>query len=451
MFDNLTNKFSSILRNISSRGRLTENNIKETLREIRIALLEADVALPVISEFIKLIKKEAIGQDINKNLTPGQEFVKIVQKKLTKLIEGVSGVLDLESQKPSVIFVVGLPGSGKTTTVVKLGKLLKYQKKKKVLVTSIDVYRPAAIKQLEVLTKIANIDFFASKSHDKPITIAVNALQHTKIELYDVLIVDTTGYLHIDEFMMKEIQTVHNAINPIETLFVVDAMVGQDIAHASKIFNEKLLLTGVILTKIDSDTRGGAALSIQYITGKPIKFLGIGEKINDLEIFYAERISSRILGMGDTLSFIQAIENKLNNKKIKNIAYKFKNSNSFNLNDFLDQLKYMRSIGGITALLNKIPSVLQCFNFIESDINNKTLIRMEAIIRSMTNKERENPEIIKGSRKRRIALGSGTQVQHVNKLLKQFYDMKHIIKNVKKGGLYKLICKIKMLNNFYSN
>ncbi|HGJ5899550.1 signal recognition particle protein [Arsenophonus apicola] len=439
MFDNLTDRLSRTLRNISGRGRLTEDNIKETLREVRMALLEADVALPVVREFIQSVKESAVGQDVNKSLTPGQEFVKIVQNELTKAMGEENSALNLAIQPPAVILMAGLQGAGKTTTVAKLGKILKEKQKKKVLVVSADIYRPAAIKQLETLTQTVGIDFFPSTSSEKPVEIAINALQHAKLKFYDVLIIDTAGRLHVDEAMMEEIQTIHRAVNPIETLFIVDAMTGQDAANTAKSFNETLPLTGVILTKIDGDARGGAALSIRHITGKPIKFLGIGEKIDGLEPFYPDRIASRILGMGDVLSLIEEIEGKVDREKAEKLAHKLKKGNSFDLNDFLEQLKQMRNMGGMASMLSKMPGISQVPDAVKSQMDDKMLVRMEAIISSMTTKERQKPEIIKGSRKRRIAAGSGTQVQDVNRLLKQFDDMQRMMKKMKKGGLAKMM------------
>ncbi|MGP1930193.1 MAG: signal recognition particle protein [Arsenophonus sp. ET-YP4-MAG3] len=448
MFDNLTNKFSCIFRNISGRGRLTKDNIKETLHEVRIALLEADVALSVVKEFIQSVKENAINQNVNKSLTPGQEFIKIVYNQLTKAMGEENSSLNLAVQPPAVILIVGMKGAGKTTTVAKLGKLLKEKQKKKVLVVSTDIYRPAAIKQLEILTQIAMIDFFPSTLTEKPIKIATNAFRYAKLKFYDVLIIDTSGCLDNNEIIMIEIQEIYRSINPIETLFIIDAMTGQNAANIAKFFNEKLLLTGFILTKIDGDARGGAALSIRYITGKPIKFLGIGEEINNLEPFYPDRISSRILGMGDILSLIEEIENKVNNKKIEKFTHKFKKNNSFNLNDFLEQLKQMRNIGDTMGILNKIPGISQLPALVKLQIDNQVLIKMEAIINSMTEKERQKPEIIKGSRKRRIAAGSGTQVQDINRLLKKFDDIKHIIKKMKKNEITKMIGGMKTMKLF---
>lgn len=439
MFDNLTDRLSRTLRNISGRGRLTDDNIKDTLREVRMALLEADVALPVVREFIQKVKESAVGQDVNKSLTPGQEFIKIVQNELIRAMGEENHQLNLSAQPPAVVLMAGLQGAGKTTSVAKLGKLLKEKQKKKVLVVSADVYRPAAIKQLETLAEAVGVDFFPSEVQEKPAAIVQKALKHAQLQFYDVLLVDTAGRLHVDEAMMEEIQEVHRIINPVETLFVVDAMTGQDAANTAKAFNEALPLTGIVLTKVDGDARGGAALSIRAITGKPIKFLGVGEKTDALEPFHPERVASRILGMGDVLSLIEEIEHKVDRDEAEKLAKKLKTGDTFDLNDFLNQLKQMRNMGGMTSMLSKMPGMSQLPDAVKSQMDDKITIRMEAMIQSMTRKEREKPEIIKGSRKRRIAAGSGTTVQEVNKLLKQFDDMQRMMKKMKKGGLAKMM------------
>ncbi|WP_308567934.1 signal recognition particle protein, partial [uncultured Providencia sp.] len=413
MFDNLTDRLSRTLRNISGRGRLTDENIKETLREVRMALLEADVALPVVREFIQKVKENAVGQDVNKSLTPGQEFIKIVQNELTRAMGDENHQLNLSAQPPAVVLMAGLQGAGKTTSVAKLGKLLKEKQKKKVLVVSADVYRPAAIKQLETLAESVGIDFFPSEVQEKPAAIVQKALKHAQLQFYDVLLVDTAGRLHVDEAMMEEIQEVHRIIKPVETLFVVDAMTGQDAANTAKAFNEALPLTGVVLTKVDGDARGGAALSIRAITGKPIKFLGVGEKTDALEPFHPERVASRILGMGDVISLIEEIEHKVDRDEAEKLAKKLKTGDSFDLNDFLSQLKQMRNMGGMASMMSKMPGMSQLPDAVKSQMDDKITVRMEAMINSMTRKEREKPEIIKGSRKRRIAAGSGTTVQEV--------------------------------------
>ena len=360
MFDNLTDRLSRTLRNISGRGRLTEDNIKETLREVRMALLEADVALPVVRDFINRVKERAVGHEVNKSLTPGQEFVKIVQGELVAAMGEENNALDLSAQPPAVVLMAGLQGAGKTTSVAKLGKLLKEKHKKKVLVVSADVYRPAAIKQLQTLAETVGIEFFPSDVSEKPIDIAKKALKHAQLQFFDVLLVDTAGRLHVDEGMMGEIKDLHAAINPVETLFVVDAMTGQDAANTAKAFNEALPLTGVVLTKVDGDARGGAALSIRHITGKPIKFLGVGEKTEALEPFHPDRVASRILGMGDVLSLIEEIESKVDRDQAEKLASKLKKGDGFDLNDFLEQLKQMRNMGGMAGMLTKLPACLRC-------------------------------------------------------------------------------------------
>ena len=439
MFDNLTDRLSRTLRNISGRGRLTEDNIKETLREVRMALLEADVALPVVRDFINRVKERAVGHDVNKSLTPGQEFVKIVQGELVAAMGEENNALDLSAQPPAVVLMAGLQGAGKTTSVAKLGKLLKEKHKKKVLVVSADVYRPAAIKQLQTLAETVDIGFFPSDVSEKPIDIVNRALKHAQLQFFDVLLVDTAGRLHVDEGMMDEIKALHAAVKPVETLFVVDAMTGQDAANTAKAFNEALPLTGVILTKVDGDARGGAALSIRHITGKPIKFLGVGEKTDALEAFHPDRVASRILGMGDVLSLIEDIESKVDRDQAEKLALKLKKGDGFDLNDFLEQLKQMRNMGGMASMLTKMPGMSQVPDAVKSQMDDSVLVKMEAMINSMTKKERVKPEIIKGSRKRRIATGSGTQVQDVNRLLKQFDDMQRMMKKMKKGGLAKMM------------
>ncbi len=439
MFDNLTDRLSRTLRNISGRGRLTEDNIKETRREVRMALLEADVALPVVRDFINRVKERAVGHEVNKSLTPGQEFVKIVQGELVAAMGEENNALDLSAQPPAVVLMAGLQGAGKTTSVAKLGKLLKEKQKKKVLVVSADVYRPAAIKQLQTLAETVGIEFFPSDVSEKPIDIVKKALKHAQLQFFDVLLVDTAGRLHVDESMMGEIKELHAAINPVETLFVVDAMTGQDAANTAKAFNEALPLTGVVLTKVDGDARGGAALSIRHITGKPIKFLGVGEKTDALEPFHPDRVASRILGMGDVLSLIEEIESKVDRDQAEKLASKLKKGDGFDLNDFLEQLKQMRNMGGMAGMLTKLPGMSQVPDAVKSQMDDSVLTKMEAMINSMTKKERVKPDIIKGSRKRRIAAGSGTQVQDVNRLLKQFDDMQRMMKKMKKGGLAKMM------------
>ncbi len=417
------------------RGRLTEDNIKDTLREVRMALLEADVALPVVRDFVSKVKEAAVGLEVSKSLTPGQEFIKIVKSQLVDLMGESNTELDLACTPPAVILMAGLQGAGKTTSVGKLGKMLKERHKKKVLVVSTDIYRPAAIKQLETLATDVGIDFFPSTPDQKPLEIAKNAMAEGKLKFYDVVIVDTAGRLHVDIEMMDEIKDIHAAINPVETLFVVDAMTGQDAANTAKSFNDALPLTGVVLTKIDGDARGGAALSVRQITGKPIKFLGVGEKTDALEPFHPDRIASRILGMGDVLSLIEDLERNVDKDKAELLAKKFKEKKGFDLQDFCDQLQQMKNMGGMMGMLDKLPGMAGMADEVKNQVDDNVFGQMEAIINSMTAKERKNPDIIKGSRKKRIALGSGTQVQDVNRLLKQFTQMQKMMKKMQQGGM----------------
>ena len=444
MFENLTERLSKSLRNISGRGRLTDENIKETLREVRMALLEADVALPVVKEFVNRVKERAVGQEVSKSLSPGQAFIKIVQAELVAVMGEANESLNLATQPPAVLLMAGLQGAGKTTSVAKLAKFLKERQKKKVLVVSADVYRPAAIKQLETLAHDIGVEFFPSSTEQKPIAIAEAAITHARKQFFDVLIVDTAGRLHVDNEMMDEIKELHQAIRPIETLFVVDAMTGQDAANTAKAFSEALPLTGVILTKADGDARGGAALSVRHITGSPIKFIGIGEKTDALEPFHPERIASRILGMGDVLSLIEEMERKVDKDKAAKLAQKVQKGKGFDLEDFRDQLAQMRNMGGMMGMLDKLPGVAGLSEELKGKVDDKLTHRMEAIISSMTPAERRNPDIIKGSRKRRIAAGSGVQIQDVNRLLKQFDQMQRMMKQISgKGGLRKLMSGMK--------
>ncbi len=444
MFENLTERLSKSLRTISGRGRLTEENIKETLREVRMALLEADVALPVVKEFVNRVKERAVGQEVSKSLSPGQAFIKIVQGELVSVMGEANESLDLATQPPAVLLMAGLQGAGKTTSVAKLAKFLKERMKKKVLVVSADVYRPAAIKQLETLAQDIGVEFFPSDTTQKPLTIAEAAINHARKQFFDVLIVDTAGRLHVDSEMMAEIKELHQSIKPIETLFVVDAMTGQDAANTAKAFSEALPLTGVILTKADGDARGGAALSVRQITGKPIKFIGIGEKTDALEPFYPDRIASRILGMGDVLSLIEEMERNVDKEKAAKLAQKMQKGKGFDLEDFREQLAQMRNMGGMMGMLEKLPGVSGLPEDVKGKLDDKLTHRMEAIISSMTPAERRNPEIIKGSRKRRIAAGSGMQIQDVNRLLKQFDQMQRMMKKISgKGGMRKLMSGMK--------
>jgi signal recognition particle subunit SRP54 len=440
MFENLSDRLTKTLKNISGRGRLTEDNIKETLREVRMALLEADVALPVVRDFVNQVKERSVGIEVSKSLTPGQEFLKIVRKALEDAMGEANEELALNVQPPAVVLMAGLQGAGKTTSVAKLAKFLKERKKKKVLVVSADVYRPAAIKQLETLAKEVGVEFFPSDVGQKPIDIVNAAIAHARLQIFDVLLVDTAGRLHVDEEMMGEIKALHAAVKPIETLFVVDAMTGQDAANTAKAFNEALPLTGVILTKADGDARGGAALSIRHITGKPIKFIGMGEKTDALEPFHPDRIASRILGMGDVMSLIEQIEQKVDKEQAAKVAAKVMKGQGFSLEDFRDQLVQMRGMGGMMSMLDKLPGMKNLPAGAMDQMGNKQFNKMEAIINSMTKKERLFPDLIKGSRKKRIAAGSGTQVQDVNQLLKQFTQMQKMMKQMSgKGGLMKMM------------
>ena len=443
MFENLTERLGKTLKNISGKGRLTEDNIKDTLREVRMALLEADVALPVVRDFINQVKERAVGTEVSKSLNPGQVFIKIVQSELEAVMGQANEKLNLAAQPPAVILMAGLQGAGKTTSVGKLASYLKLREKKKVLVVSADVYRPAAIKQLETLASDLEVGFFASTIEQKPTDIALAAMEYARKQFYDVLIVDTAGRLHVDTDMMAEIQALHKAIKPIETLFVVDAMTGQDAANTAKAFNDALPLTGVILTKADGDARGGAALSVRHITGKPIKFIGMGEKLDALEAFHPERIASRILGMGDVLSLIEEVERKVDKEKAQKLAQKVQKGKGFDLQDFKEQLEQMRDMGGMMSLMDKMPGMGNMSAQIKDKANDKSFNQMESIINSMTPNERAKPDLINGSRKRRIAAGSGTQIQDINRLLKQFTQMQKMMKKMTGGGMGKMMRNMK--------
>jgi signal recognition particle subunit SRP54 len=443
MFENLSERLGKTLKNISGKGRLTEDNIKDTLREVRMALLEADVALPVVRDFIGQVKERAVGTEVSKSLNPGQVFIKIVQSELESVMGQVNESLNLAAQPPAVVLMAGLQGAGKTTSVGKLASLLKEREEKKVLVVSADVYRPAAIKQLETLATEVGVEFFPSSEDQKPIDIANAAIDFARKHFFDVLLVDTAGRLHVDGEMMGEIQALHKAIDPVETLFVVDAMTGQDAANTAKAFNDALPLTGVILTKADGDARGGAALSVRHITGKPIKFIGMGEKLDALEAFHPERIASRILGMGDVLSLIEEVERKVDKDKAQKLAKKVQKGKGFDLQDFKEQLEQMRNMGGMMSMMDKMPGMGNMSAQIKDKANDKSFTQMEAIINSMTPGERTRPDVIKGGRKRRIAAGSGTQIQDVNRLLKQFTQMQKMMKKMSGGGMKKMMRNMK--------
>ncbi|MDC0904093.1 signal recognition particle protein [Candidatus Thioglobus sp.] len=442
MFDNLTERLSNSFKTLQGKSKLSQSNIKEAIREVRRALLEADVALEVIKAFLDRVQEKALGLKVGEGLNPSQAFIKLVETELTDIIGGENKTLDLKTQPPAVVMVAGLQGAGKTTSIAKLAHYLKERENKKVLVVSADVYRPAAIEQLEVLAKQVGIDFFPSSIDQKPEKIVADAKRHAQKQFHDVLLVDTAGRLHVDSEMMDEIQTLQKQVNPIETLFVVDSMTGQDAAHTAKAFADALPLTGVILTKTDGDARGGAALSVRHITGKPIKFLGVGEKIDALEPFHPDRIVSRLLGMGDVLSLVEEISRKVDHKKAEKSVKKMAKG-QFDLSDMRDQLLQMEQMGGMEALMDKMPGMGQ----IPQSVKNQMMggvdtKRMVAIINSMTPKERSHTKLIKGSRKNRIAKGSGTGPQDVNKLLKQFEKMQKQMKKMGGGKMQKMMAKM---------
>ncbi|HOB62545.1 MAG TPA: signal recognition particle protein [Candidatus Competibacteraceae bacterium] len=439
MFENLSERLLRTVKNLRGQGRLTEDNIKDALREVRMALLEADVALPVVREFVNRVRERAIGQEVLLSLTPGQVLIKIVHEELVRLMGEANAELNLRAQPPAVVLMAGLQGSGKTTSVAKLARWLKERQRKKVMVTSCDVYRPAAIEQLGKLAGEVGAEFFPSDTGQAPETIARQALEQARRHGMDVLIVDTAGRLHVDQDMMAEIQHLHAVLDPVETLFVVDSMTGQDAANTAQAFNAALPLTGVVLTKTDGDARGGAALSIRQITGKPIKFLGVGEKTAALEPFFPDRVASRILGKGDVLSLVEEIEQKVDREKALKLAKKVQKGKGFDLEDFRDQMQQMMGMGGIASLLDKMPGLGAATAAIKDQAADKEVKRLIAIINSMTPQERQFPDVIKGSRKRRIAAGSGTQIQDVNRLLKQFDQAQKMMKKMKGGGLMKMM------------
>ena len=446
MFKSLSERLMSSLDRLKGRGRLTEDNIKSALRDVRMALLEADVALPVVKQFISRIQEEALGGKICTSLTPEQTFITMVKKELERTLGEKNETLNLSAQPPVVILMAGLQGSGKTTTTAKLAKFLKERQNKKVMVVSADIYRPAAIKQLQTLAESLEVSFCPSTADEKPIDIAQKALQLAKQQVCDVLIVDTAGRLHINSEMMDEVKELHDVMKPVETLFVVDSMTGQDAANTAKAFNDALPLTGIILTKADGDARGGAALSIREITGKPIKFIGMGEKTDALESFHPDRIASRILGMGDVLSLIEEVEHKVDQKEAKEFAEKIKKGKSFTLDDFRNQLQQMKKMGGIGSMLDKLPGMGNMTANLEDKVSDKMFVQMEVIINSMTPFERNKPEFIKSSRKLRIAKGSGTKVQDINRLLKQFIQMQKIMKKISgQGGIKKMMAAMRQM------
>ena len=442
MFENLTERLSRTVQQLRGKGRLTEDGVRETLREVRIALLEADVALPVVQSFISEVRDKALGQEILKSLTPGQAMVKLVHDELVQIMGVENEALDLKAQPPVAVLLAGLQGSGKTTTTAKLARLLQEQEKKRVMVVSCDVYRPAAIEQLKTLAGQVGAIFQPSTVSQKPADIARDALAEARRQMCDVLLVDTAGRLHVDADMMAEIQEVHAAINPHETLFVVDAMTGQDAANTAAAFNESLALTGIVLTKTDGDARGGAALSVRHITGKPVKFLGSGEKTDALQPFHPERVASRILGMGDVLSLVEEVHRKVDQEEAEKLVKKIRRGRGFDLEDFRSQLEQMQSMGGLGDLVDKLPGMSNLPDQVKAQVDDHQTRQSIAIINSMTPQERRFPDVIRGSRKKRIALGSGTQIQAVNRLLKQHMQMQKMMKKMGKGGMASMMRKM---------
>jgi signal recognition particle subunit SRP54 len=437
MFDNLTTRLGGLVKTLRGQARLTESNIQDALREVRMALLEADVALPVVKDFIARVKERALGREVLASLTPGQAVVGVVYEELTRLMGGHNAALNLAARPPAVILMAGLQGAGKTTTAAKLAKMLHEQLKKKVLLASCDVYRPAAMEQLHTLALQIGVDYYPAEASRRPEDIAREARDYADKHFHDVLIVDTAGRLGIDQAMMEEIKRLHQVLDPVETLFVVDAMQGQDAVNTARAFNEALPLTGVILTKLDGDARGGAALSVRQVTGKPIKFAGVGEKLTGLEAFYPDRMASRILGMGDVLSLIEEAQRGVDRAEAEKLAKKLKSGKAFDLEDFKVQLQQMKKMGGLAALMDKLP--VQVNQAAAGQVNDKAINRIEGIINSMTPQERRQPSIIKASRKRRIAAGAGVQVQEVNRLLNQFEQTQKMMKMMSKGGAGKMM------------
>lgn len=435
MFESLTQRLSGTIERLRGRGRLTEENIRESLREVRIALLEADVALPVVQALIERIKVRAVGQEVLKSLTPGQALIKVVRDELTAVMGSQAADLNLNVPAPAVILMAGLQGAGKTTTVGKLAKHLRERRKKKVMVVSADVYRPAAIEQLRQLAEQVEVLFFPSSASQKPEEIVRAAIADAKKSFVDVLLVDTAGRLAIDEAMMAEIKALHAAVAPVETLFVVDSMTGQDAATTAKAFAEALPLTGVVLTKTDGDARGGAALSVRYVTGRPIKFIGVGEKPDGLDVFHPDRVASRILDMGDVLSLVEQVEQQVDKDKAQKLAEKVAKGKKFDLNDMKDQLEQMQNMGGLHGLMDKLPGMGQIPDAVKNQITGKEVPRMVAIINSMTKKERRNPTLLNGSRRARIAKGAGLTPADVNKLMKQYQQMEKMMSKLSGGGM----------------
>ena len=443
MFESLSQRLSSTVDRLRGRGRLTEANIRESLREVRIALLEADVALPVVQALIQRVQVRAVGQEVLKSLTPGQALIKVVRDELTTLMGSVNTDLNLAAAPPAIVLMAGLQGAGKTTTVAKLARFLRERRKKKVMVVSCDIYRPAAIEQLRTLAEQVEVMFHPSSSGQSVVDIAASALDAAKRNFVDVLLVDTAGRLHVDEAMMTEIKALHAALDPVETLFVVDSMTGQDAAVTAKAFAEALPLTGVVLTKTDGDARGGAALSVRYITGRPIKFVGAGEKSDALEPFHPDRLAQRILGMGDVLSLVEEVERKVDQEKVQKLAEKVIKGKRFDLEDMKVQLEQMVNMGGMASLIDKLPGMGAMSEQVKSKVNDKQIHHMIAIINSMTRKERRHPDLLKGSRRARIARGSGQQPADVNRLLKQYQQMEKMMSKLGSGGLKGMMRQMK--------
>ena len=445
MFENLTERLSHAMRQLGGKGRLTDDSIRDTLREIRVALLEADVALPVVQQFISDIRQKALGQEILHSLTPGQAMVKLVYDELVHVMGDENQALDFKARPPVVILMAGLQGSGKTTSTAKLARYLMETEKKRVMVVSCDVYRPAAIEQLKTLAMQVGAIYYPSTTSEGPAAIAQNALAEARKQMCDVLLVDTAGRLHVDNEMMEEIREIHRVVEPRETLFVVDSMTGQDAANTAGAFNAALDLSGIVLTKTDGDARGGAALSVRAITGKPIKFIGTGEKVDALQPFYPERIASRILGMGDVLSLVEDVQRNVDQKAAEKLVNKMRKGSGLDLEDFRSQLEQMTSMGGISGLMDKLPGMGNLTPQLKSRVNDQNTRHLIAIINSMTPQERRFPEVIRGSRKKRIALGSGMEIQDVNRLLKQHAQMQKMMKKMGKGGMAGMMKKLKTL------
>ena len=442
MLETLTGRLSQVMKTLRGEARLTENNIQDALREVRMALLEADVALPVVRDFIASVRERALGQEVMGSLTPGQALVGVVHRELVALMGQTDAALNFATTPPAVILMAGLQGSGKTTTSGKLAKMLREQMKKKVLLASVDVYRPAAIEQLKTLAAQTEVDFFPAATGDNPVDIARAALDFARRHYHDVLIVDTAGRLAIDEAMMREIRELHAALDPIETLFVVDSMQGQDAVNVAKAFADALPLTGIVLTKLDGDARGGAALSVRQVTGKPIKFAGVGEKLAGLEVFHPDRMASRILGMGDVLSLIEDAQRSVDRDEAEKFAQKIKSGKGFDLEDFKQQISQMKKMGGVAALVDKLPGQLAQVAG-KAQMDDRQMRRIEGIINSMTPRERVKPDLLKASRKRRIAAGAGVSVQEVNRLLAQFEQTQKMMKMMAKGGMAKMMRSMK--------